>query len=70
MGSGAPSPSHHPGSHDLEFREAPFAYLDSYFGGSDFIGEEVVYYHDQPVWAENGSCAMAAWCMSSITTAG
>jgi Domain of unknown function (DUF5680) len=53
VGSGAHSPSHRPGSHDLEFHEAPFAYLDSYFGGSDFIGEEVIYYNDQPVWAEN-----------------
>jgi hypothetical protein len=53
VGSGAHSPSHRPGSHDLEFHEDPFAYLDSYFGGSDFIGEEMVYYHDQPVWAEN-----------------
>jgi hypothetical protein len=53
VGSGSPSPSSRPASHDLEFQETPFTYLDSYFGGTDFIGEEVVYYHDQPIWAMN-----------------
>ena len=42
-----------PGSHDLRFSDGPFLYLDSYFGGADFIGEEVVYFEDQPVWAMN-----------------
>jgi hypothetical protein len=42
-----------PGSHDLEFREDVFHYLDTYFGGSDFIGEEVVYFEGKPVWAMN-----------------
>jgi hypothetical protein len=40
-------------SHDLEYKDGDYYYLDSYFGGTDFIGEEVVYYRDQPVWAEN-----------------
>ena len=53
VGGGAHIPSCRPGSHDLEFGEAPFAYLDSYFGGTDFIGEEVVHYQGQPVWAMN-----------------
>jgi hypothetical protein len=53
VGGGAKSPSHRPGSHDLEFHEGLFAYLDSYFGGADFIGEEVVYFEGQPVWAMN-----------------
>jgi hypothetical protein len=53
VGSGAKSLSHRPASHDLEYHEAEFDYLDSYFGGSDFIGEEVVYYSEQPVWAMN-----------------
>lgn len=53
VGNGAHSLARRPGSHDLEFREPPFAYLDSYFGGADFIGEEVVYYEDRPVWAMN-----------------
>ena len=53
VGNGAKSPSCRPGSHDLQFRAGLFAYLDSYFGGTDFIGQEVVYYQDEPVWAMN-----------------
>jgi Domain of unknown function (DUF5680) len=41
------------GSHDLRFTEGEWAYHDSYFGGSDFIGEEVVYFSGQPIWAMN-----------------
>jgi hypothetical protein len=53
VGGGARSPSCRPGSHDLEFHEGAFSYIDSYFGGTDFIGQEVVYYDDEPVWAMN-----------------
>ena len=53
VGSGRESGSCRPGSHDLEFHEGVFQYLDSYFGGSDFIGEEVVYFEGKPVWAMN-----------------
>ncbi len=53
VGGGSKSLSHRPGSHDLEFHDGPFAYLDSYFGGSDFLGEEVVYVEGDPVWAMN-----------------
>lgn len=53
VGGGQRAPSRRPGSVDLEFRADPFAYLDSYFGGSDFIGQEVVYFEGQPVWAMN-----------------
>jgi hypothetical protein len=53
IGSGSESPSCRPGSHDLGFHEGAFQYLDSYFGGADFIGEEVVYYEERPVWAMN-----------------
>jgi hypothetical protein len=41
------------GSHDLRFSEAAWGYHDSYFGGRDFIGEEVVYFAGKPVWAMN-----------------
>ncbi len=41
------------GSHDLRFSDGEWAYHDSYFGGSDFIGEEVVYFAGKPVWAMN-----------------
>ncbi len=53
VGGGARNLSRRPGSHDLEFHDGSFAYLDSYFGGTDFIGEEAVYYESQPVWAMN-----------------
>jgi hypothetical protein len=53
VGGGAKSPSHRPGSHDLQFDENAFSYLDSYFGGTDFLGQEVVCYEGKPVWAMN-----------------
>ena len=40
-------------SHDLRFSDGEWIYHDSYFGGSDFIGEEVVYFDGKPVWAMN-----------------
>jgi hypothetical protein len=53
VGSGSPTPSLRPGSHDLEFADGDFLYHDTYFGGTDFVGEEVVYWRGTPVWAEN-----------------
>jgi hypothetical protein len=53
VGSGEHSTSSRLGSHDLRFTEGDWAYQDSYFGGSDFIGEEVVYFAGQPIWAMN-----------------
>jgi hypothetical protein len=53
VGRGARCLSYRPGSHDLQFHEGDFAYLDSYFGGADFLGQEVVYYQGEPVWAMN-----------------
>jgi hypothetical protein len=53
VGSGVESASCRPSSHDLEFQEGDFRYLDSYFGGADFIGEEAVYFKGKPVWAMN-----------------
>ena len=41
------------GSHDLRFSDGDWTYHDSYFGGADFIGEEVVYFAEKPVWAMN-----------------
>jgi hypothetical protein len=41
------------GSHDLRFSDGEWTYHDSYFGGSDFIGGEVVYFAGKPVWAMN-----------------
>jgi len=53
VGSGDPAPSCRPGSHDLKFNDGDWSYLDSYFGGRDFIGEEVVYFAGKPIWAMN-----------------
>jgi len=53
VGSGEPAPSCRPGSHDLAFQDSTWSYLDSYFGGRDFIGEETVFQDGHPVWAMN-----------------
>ena len=42
-----------PGSHDIGYERGRWRYLDSYFGGSDFAGQEVVWCLDEPVWAMN-----------------
>lgn len=39
------------GSHDLTYEHGDWHYIDSYFGGTDFIGQEVVWHQDVPVWA-------------------
>jgi len=53
VGDGQPAPSCRSASHDLKYTDGDWTYLDSYFGGRDFIGEEVVYYQGKPVWAMN-----------------
>jgi hypothetical protein len=53
VGDGQKVPSCRPGSHDLKFDLGDWSYLDSYFGGRDFIGEEVVGFEGKPVWAMN-----------------
>ena len=53
VGDGTPAAPLRPGSHDLDHSGGDFAYHDTYFGGSDFAGEEVVYWRGAPVWAEN-----------------
>jgi hypothetical protein len=53
VGSGMPAPACRLNSHDLEFIDGSFTYRDSYFGGQNFLGEEAVWYQDQPVWGEN-----------------
>ena len=40
-------------SHDVGYQEGSWSYLDSYFGGTDFIGQEVVWLSGNPVWAMN-----------------
>ncbi len=53
IGDGPSVGSSQPGSHNLTYQAGPFEYLDSYFGGSDFIGEEIVFEHNAPVWGMN-----------------
>jgi hypothetical protein len=39
------------GSHDIAWSQGEWRYLDSYFGGSDFSGQEVMWLGEEPVWA-------------------
>lgn len=41
------------GSKELIFKENDFKYKDRYFGSKQFIGEEIVYYKNKPVWGMN-----------------
>ncbi len=53
VGGGTKIKSCRPASHDLQFMDGDWAYLDSYFGGTDFVGQETVWYVGNPVWAMN-----------------
>ena len=53
VGGGEHSAASRLGSHDIRFSDGEWAYHDSYFGGSNFLGEEVVYLAGHPVWAMN-----------------
>lgn len=41
------------GAKDIQFIEHEWAYHDSYFGEEDFLGQEVVYFQSEPIWAMN-----------------
>lgn len=53
VGGGVKAPASRQGSHDLGWSEGPWRYLDSYFGGTDFLGQEVLWCGAEPVWAMN-----------------
>lgn len=40
-------------SEDYHFEKGSLTYHDTYFGGRDFIGEEIVYDNGKPVWGAN-----------------
>ena len=40
-------------SEDYHFEKDGLIYHDTYFGGRDFIGEEIVYKDQKPVWGAN-----------------
>ncbi|MFI2752217.1 DUF5680 domain-containing protein [Cellulomonas sp. P22] len=50
-GSGAAAAGSRPGTVDLTYAEGDYGYLDSYVGGSDFLGQEVVTFEGRPVWS-------------------
>jgi hypothetical protein len=39
-----------PNSEDYHFEKDDLIYHDTYFGGRNFIGEEIVYQNQTPVW--------------------
>lgn len=42
------------GSHDYHYENNNMMYHDTYFGGTKFMGEEVVYFNDEtPIWGMN-----------------
>lgn len=41
------------GAKDIPYEKDGYRYLDSYFGGTDFLGQEVVWEGETPVWAMN-----------------
>ncbi len=45
--------SQRPGSKDYEYSEGEFLYHDTYFGEINFIGEEIVYEREKPIWGMN-----------------
>lgn len=53
VGGGPKAASSRTGSHDLVFDESKWSYRDSYFGGTDFLGQETVWLAGEPAWAMN-----------------
>jgi hypothetical protein len=51
VGNGDKATPSRPGAHDLTYNEGELTYRDSYFGGTDFIGQEVVWLRGQPIWS-------------------
>lgn len=51
VGDGARTGPSRPGANDLTWSEGEWRYLDSYFGGTDFLGQEVLWRGYEPVWA-------------------
>ncbi|PIR44700.1 MAG: XRE family transcriptional regulator [Candidatus Vogelbacteria bacterium CG10_big_fil_rev_8_21_14_0_10_51_16] len=47
------SASLRPGSNDYHVVVGDLTYHDTYFGPRDFVGEEIVYLKDKPIWGVN-----------------
>lgn len=52
-GGGSKTDASRQGSHDLTWSEGDWDYRDSYFGGTNFIGQEVLWLQKTPYWAMN-----------------
>lgn len=63
---------------DYHFEKDGLIYHDTYFGGRDFIGEEIVYENEKPVWGANYFGFVLAekfntkvyWCNSTLAGKG
>ncbi|WEX78625.1 DUF5680 domain-containing protein [Sinorhizobium numidicum] len=53
VGNGTMLPACRPGSNDIGHERGAWRYLDSYFGGTDFAGQETVWHDGKPRWAMN-----------------
>lgn len=53
VGGGVKTEPSRPGSHDLTWSDGDWEYRDSYFGGTNFIGQEVLWFRRTPYWAMN-----------------
>lgn len=51
--NGAEIESSRPNSHDLEYVEGKYRYIDTYLGGEKFAGEEALWSEDIPYWSMN-----------------
>ncbi len=52
-GDGIASLSYPPGLRDLQYDEPRLAHLDSYFGDTNFLGQEVVWHEGKAIWVMN-----------------
>lgn len=41
------------GSKKFEYKKGKFYYQDTYFGFDPFIGEEIIFYQQKPIWGMN-----------------
>src|SRR5688572_10944969 len=42
-----------PGFKEFEYQEGPFYYRDSYSGFFSSIGQEAIWYNDEPLWMQS-----------------
>lgn len=52
-GKGAETSPSRPESHDYQYKEGDYLYIDTYLGGAKFVGEEAVWYKGAPIWSMN-----------------